>query len=87
MEWIRSLGGDPVGIVSELPLFLMGERSPSPSEPLSAELKEDLTDYRAAPNPETLQRIIDKTRLDPMPLDRQVSVQTAMIALPLATLL
>lgn len=86
MEWVRSLGGDPLCIVSELPLFLIGRRSPSLDEPISASLKEELEAYRArGPARDTgkLLRIQQRYQLAPMPIDQQMRLQTAMIVLAL----
>jgi hypothetical protein len=48
-EWIQSLGSDPLCVVSELPLFLIGKLSPSLQEPVSKALREELDRLRASP--------------------------------------
>ncbi len=88
MEWIRSSGGDPLCIVTELPLFLVGKRSPNLEEPIKAELREDLTNARALPAselPMAVREITARYALSPMPVEMQVRLQLGMIVLGLIT--
>lgn len=86
MEWVQSLGGNPLCVVSELPLFRIGKRSPSLDEPVSIKFRSDLDALRAA-TPEldagALQQIQSGYELAPVPLELQVRLQIAMIALAL----
>ena len=89
MDWIQSLGGDPLCMVSELPLFNMGRRSASPDEPLSVELKEDLARLRAAhPTLEAghLEALCRDYEITPTPIDLQLRLQVGLILFALATL-
>ncbi len=86
MEWIRSLGGDPLCIVTELPLFLVGKRSPNLEEPIAADLREDLTKARALSKdafPVAVDEITAKYAISPMPVETQVRLQIGMIVLGL----
>ena len=88
MEWIRSSGGDPLCVVTELPLFLVGKRSPNLEEPIKAELRDDLTKARALSAdelPAALREIAAKYAISPMPVETQVRLQVAMIVLGLMT--
>lgn len=89
MEYVQSLGGDPVCIVSEVPLFLMGSRSPNLQEPLSQGLKDDLSSLRFSgpkANQEAVQEVVERYGLTATPLELQVRLQVAMIVLALSTL-
>lgn len=90
MEWIQSLGGDPMCIVSELPLFQVGRRSTSLDRPVTAELREELTEtlaLDAARQPECLDEIQRRYAIEPMPIDLQIRLQTAIVAIALNTVL
>jgi len=88
MEWVRSLGGDPLCIVTELPLFLVGKRSESLEEPIKAELREDLAKARVLPDQEfsaALGDIAKNYALSPLPIETQVRLQAGMILLAILT--
>ena len=88
MEWIRASGGDPLCIVTELPLFLVGKRSPNLEDPIKVELRDDLTKARALPAdelPTALREIAAKYAISPMPIETQVRLQIGMIVLGLMT--
>jgi hypothetical protein len=90
MEWAQSHGGDPLCIVSELPLFLIGQRSPSLEEPVKKNLRNDLDKLRAdSPRIEAdaLQKIEADYQLTSVPLELQVRLQVSMIVLALYTIL
>lgn len=72
MEWVRSLGGDPLCIVSELPLFLIDD----PED----RFREFLEAARASSN---LQPVIEKFNVRPVPSAEQIPLQIAMIVLAL----
>lgn len=89
MEWIQSLGGDPVCIVSEIPLFRIGLRSPSPGEPITKQLKEDLEGLMAQGAEaweEGLSALETQYQLTATPLELQVRHHVAMIVLALTSL-
>lgn len=89
MDWVQSLGGDPLCMVSELPLFNMGRRSASPDDPLSVKLKEDLADVRLAHSnldPEHLETLCRDYDITPTPIELQLRLQVGLILVALATL-
>jgi hypothetical protein len=89
-EWIQSLGSDPLCVVSELPLFLIGKLSPSLQEPVSKALREELDRLRASPpdlDTATLQQIEADYQLTTVPLELQVRLQISMIILALTAIL
>ena len=89
-EWIQSLGSDPLCVVSELPLFLVGKLSPSLQEPVSKALREELDRLRASPpdlDTATLQQIEADYQLTTVPLELQVRLQISMIILALTAIL
>lgn len=89
MEWVRSSGGDPLCVVTELPLFLVGKRSPNLDEPIKAELREDLTKARTLSEeefPAAVSEIAAKYALSPLPIETQVRLQVGMIRLALLRL-
>lgn len=89
MDWVQSLGGDPLCIVSELPLFTIGERSPSLTEPLSAELRDDISFLKGPGDPlnaDALDDLRGKYGLAATPAGLQVRLQTAMVVLALTSL-
>jgi hypothetical protein len=90
MEWAQSHGGDPLCIVSELPLFLIGKRSPSLEEPVKKNLRNDLDKLRAdSPriDADAIQQIEADYQLTPVPLELQVRLQVSMIVIALYTIL
>ena len=88
MEWVRSLGGDPLCIVTELPLVVVGQRSASLTDSISPDLRNDLTKARALPAgelPEAIGNISATYALKPLPIEMQMRLQVAMIVLGLLT--
>jgi len=89
MEWAQSQGGDPICIVSELPLFTIGQRTSDLADPVAARLKGELGDARLLTGQAFLDevaRIRDAYALKTTPLELQVRLQIAMIVLALTTL-
>ena len=91
MEAIRSLGGDPLTLVSEMPLFLtpgVGD-SLGPPDPVLEDWKHRIATWRAAlADPDVdrnqLSEEIDATGLRPMPVQDQMRLQWTFIAEGLA---
>lgn len=84
MEWIASLGGEPLRIVSEMPLFQVGLRTENLDDPVGARLREELSGVRAGVG--NLGDVIAAYRIMPLPFEVQVRAQFAMIVLSLETL-
>jgi hypothetical protein len=86
MEFVRSLGGDPLVMVSELPMFLIAleyDRGDPPRDPTAfARLREALPQARAAPakgDAAPLDRLIREFDIRPLPLRDQVGLQATMV--------
>ena len=86
MEWIRSLGGDPLCIVSEMPLFQIGKRTRDLDRPVGQELRDALATCRNGERASTFQTIRD-FQLAPLPFEEQIRAQFAMIVLSLLFLI
>jgi Zinc carboxypeptidase len=89
MQWVQSLGGDPLCVVSELPLFLLDMVSPSLDDLYTTRLKEEISSIRAtkmslADN--DLAPLIERYRIQPTPLELQVRLQLGMILLALQSI-
>lgn len=96
MEYVRSLGGDPLTLVSEMPLFLAQDPPPPASEALSRrpplpENAEGRDRFRAwlgglarAGGAETVRREAARAGLRPMPLADQWRLQLAFVEAGLA---
>jgi len=86
MEFAASLGGAPLCMVSEMPLFLIGLRSESLEDPVFGRLRADLEALRAEPPgrvEDALRRLLASYQVEPFPIDMQVRLQLAMIVLAL----
>lgn len=90
MQYIQSLGGDPLCIVSELPLFHIGLKSHDLDNLTTTALKEELTLIRAK-RPgiaaADLLEVCERFQVHPTPLDLQIRLQTGMIVLALKQVL
>lgn len=89
MEFVQSLGGDPICVVSELPLFLLGVQSESLEESVYSAFREDLTRARALEHYQgasELNALESKYRLSPMPPTLQIRLQLGLIAAVLTNL-
>jgi hypothetical protein len=76
MEYIRSLGGDPLTIVSEMPLFLLPARHYLEDKirpPAIFELR------RLAEDPESLREAAEKHGVEAMPIADQLRLQLAYL--------
>lgn len=86
MQFIQSLGGDPLCMVSELPLFHIGVTSPDLNHLATHALKEALTLIRAKRRNlklVDLEAVCEEFELRPTPIDLQIRLQTSMIVLAL----
>jgi hypothetical protein len=83
METLRSLGGDPLTLVSEMPLFIvpgMGD-TVTPTDPIADRWKETLAPHRAAlaAGSTDLTDLQTQFGVVPMPIDHQLRLQWAFI--------
>ncbi len=78
MEMAMKTGDDPLCMVSELPLFLLGV-PPSLEDPVLYRFRDALEAARAAGTPEALAALAATFRLTTMPMASQVALQFAMI--------
>ena len=81
MEAVRSLGGDPLTMVSEMPLFVtpgVGDDL-GPPDPVAAEWQAHFDRWRAATDESQLRREARERGLRPMPVDDQMRLQWEMI--------
>jgi hypothetical protein len=78
MEFVRSLGGDPLCMVSEIPLFqIQGETSLA--DPVYPRFKGDLETAVGQDEEEALHDLMGRYRLNAVALDLQMRLQFAMI--------
>mgnify|MGYP006966885631 CR=1 FL=1 len=90
MQFIQSLGGNPLCIVSELPLFHIGVPSPDLDHLTTTEVKNALSEIRARHSPLTarhLDSMCEQYDVKPTPIDLQIRLQTGMIVLALQEVL
>lgn len=80
MEAAASAGGDPLCMVSELPLFLL-DVPPSLADPVLYRFQQARDAALAAGSPGAIRDLAREFRLRPLPLAQQVAVQFAMIVL------
>ncbi len=73
MEFVRSLGGDPLTLVSEMPLFLLPRRHYQGEELIRPEAIFELR--RKAGDPKALQEAADRHGAKPMPIRDQIRLQ------------
>ncbi len=83
MEYAAALGGDPLCMVSEMPLFQIGTASKSLEDPVYLRFKNDLEKARAQDTPEALAALTRHYRLKSFPIETHVRLQLAMILLAL----
>lgn len=82
MEAAMAAGGDPLCLVSELPLFLLNVPA-SLDDPVLYRFRDALEAAQANPEPGALDVLAQTFRLRPLPLAQQVALQFAMIVLGL----
>jgi hypothetical protein len=79
MEFARSLGGDPLCLVSEMPLFLIGDGSPDLANPVSGAFRETLSSAREEGLP--LDTIAQAYSVRPVSFALQMKMQLALLLL------
>lgn len=87
MEFVASLGGDPLSIVTEIPLFLMKKSEAPDHQPVRyLELRERLVEIRARlDRGEPVDELLAPFNLRPIPLDVAMRLQLRAIELGLRT--
>ncbi len=85
MEFVASLGGDPLSLVTEIPLFLVRGESPTPHRPdRYLELRERLPEIRARlERGEEVDELLAPFDLRPVPLDVAMHLQVRALELGL----
>lgn len=89
MEFIQSLGGDPICMVSEMPLFLIGARGPSLEDTGFTRFRDALTIFPAEHpdwDPTALDDLLARFAVTPFPIDMQIRLQVAMIVAALTAI-
>ncbi len=86
MDFVRSLGGDPLCIVTELPLFVIGRReNAEPGKPRDyLAFKEALTPVRASGDREMLWRLLEEYRVRSLSLETAMRLQLSVLEAGLA---
>lgn len=82
MEYIQSLGGNPLCVVTELPLFGIGKRSPTLTESTSRTFGDELNRVRTKSGSELDEALLDlsfRYELGPVSVQFQVRAQIAAI--------
>lgn len=87
MEFVASLGGDPLSLVTELPLFLVRNENPTPRRPdRYLELRERLPGIRARlDRGEDVDDLLAPFDLRPVPLEKAMHLQCRALELGLRT--
>lgn len=87
MEFVMSLGGDPLAMVTELPLFLVENENPTPGRPDQyLKLRERLPEVRARlERGKPVDDLLAPFTLRPVPLDTAMRLQLRAIELGLQT--
>jgi hypothetical protein len=87
MEFVMSLGGDPLAMVTELPLFLVENETPTPGRPDQyLKLRERLPEVKARlERGEAVDDLLAPFTLRPLPLDTAMRLQLRAIELRLQT--
>ena len=78
MEVAMATGDDPLCMVSELPLFLLGV-PPVIDDPVLFRFRDALNAARAAGDQESLKQLIKTFRVTPVPFETQIRLQFAMM--------
>ncbi len=79
MEFAATLGGDPLCLVSEMPLFLIGDGTPDIDNPASGAFRETLSSAKQEGLP--LDAIARAYSVRPLPFALQMKMQLAMLLL------
>jgi hypothetical protein len=88
MEFVQSLGGDPLCMVSELPLFRIGKRSRSLEDSIYWPVIDRFRELRGegGVDPKAAAAFIEEFALEPVPFATQSALQVAMMEEALAIL-
>ena len=91
MEWVRALGGDPLTLVSEMPLFLLPDQARVDHGPVfepGTEGKQRLHAYlrrlARAEDPANARADFERLAIGPMPIRDQMRLQLAFLEEALA---
>jgi len=83
MELVRSLGGDPLTLVSELPLFAIPVYTDGPTRPETDPARAHLEAWRArlagGESPDVIRREAGEAGLRPVPVRDQMTLQWALV--------
>lgn len=78
MEWVKSLGGDPLTLVSEMPLFLLPTEAYAQGDPIRPPVMADLR-RALAHGPAELEEAVEAAGLRPMPFHDQMYFQLCFL--------
>lgn len=84
MELVRSLGGDPLTLVSEMPLFLMPAEHFTGKDMIRPELVRQLTSER---DPKLIRQLAAQAGVEAMPIVDQMRLQLEFLQAALASIL
>ena len=82
MEFVQSLGGDPMCVVTEMPLFGIGKRGTSLDESMSSKFRDELIEIRAMDSAKRDDALLDlsfRYEVGPVSVQFQVRSQIAAI--------
>ena len=79
MEWVTSLGGGPLCMVSEMPLFLIDGSDSSLEDPVLFRFRDDLIAARVTGTDAALDALIEKHRVESFPLKEHMRYQLLMV--------
>ncbi len=89
MDYVRSLGGDPLCVVTELPLFLIGREDdlePTPGRPSTyLDFKQQLGPARAAGDREKIWSLMEEYHARSLAIETAVRIQLAVLDAALTT--
>ena len=86
MDYARSLGGDPLCLVTEMPLFLIG-REPSPEQDALSPYVAFRDRLKNAVGPRERRQLLDEFDVRPLDLREAMRIQLSVIESGLETLL
>ena len=87
MDYVRTLGGDPLCLVTEMPLFLIADRLPSePGRPGSyLSFLEQIRNVRGSTNPDARRELLEAFEVQPVDLRTAMRIQLGVIEAGLET--
>jgi hypothetical protein len=85
MEYVRSLGGDPLCLVTELPLFVLARQQPhAPGVPATyLAFREHLSELQLQSGPDDLDEALAPFKLTPLDLGTAMRLQFRALSLGL----